>query len=331
MLYIGGCKHALAFLMWVHRRNEDKSPTDVACYWKKPAMAGIGSSIKFITAKELSKENQSVTLPNNETVLQELVTIAQQNNIDCQLSRHNFDVPDQRFLNASIYRQVIDFCRSGGTLSGDFLTYISNAMKKSVCQEAEVATRDQSKSPLWHELRFGRVTASKLYEVARCKTADGTLVENIIGAAKVKDTSAMKRGRLLEKQVLQVVENQLHTNLEECGLLLMPKYPILGASPDAVATEFVVEIKCPMTEKAVTRYIDDGKINNKFKAQIHLQMLAANKKKGVFCVAKPDFEQSKEVTVLWVDYDKDFIEQLIEQAMQFWSDNIFPKLLNSVS
>ncbi|GBP02341.1 hypothetical protein EVAR_97168_1 [Eumeta japonica] len=30
----GGCKHALALVMWTHRRSEDPTPTEVACYWK---------------------------------------------------------------------------------------------------------------------------------------------------------------------------------------------------------------------------------------------------------------------------------------------------------
>ncbi|GBP43076.1 hypothetical protein EVAR_96338_1 [Eumeta japonica] len=33
-LILGGCKHALALVMWTHRRSEDPTPTEVACYWK---------------------------------------------------------------------------------------------------------------------------------------------------------------------------------------------------------------------------------------------------------------------------------------------------------
>ncbi|XP_033226060.1 uncharacterized protein LOC117178739 [Belonocnema kinseyi] len=32
---LGGCKHTVAFLMWLHRRSEDPSPTEVECNWKK--------------------------------------------------------------------------------------------------------------------------------------------------------------------------------------------------------------------------------------------------------------------------------------------------------
>ncbi|KAI4468042.1 hypothetical protein MML48_2g00016748 [Holotrichia oblita] len=30
----GGCKHCIAFLMWLHRRSEEPAPTTVTCYWK---------------------------------------------------------------------------------------------------------------------------------------------------------------------------------------------------------------------------------------------------------------------------------------------------------
>ncbi|KAJ8953093.1 hypothetical protein NQ318_013435 [Aromia moschata] len=33
--FTGGCKHAVAVLMWVHRRSEDYAPTEVTSYWVK--------------------------------------------------------------------------------------------------------------------------------------------------------------------------------------------------------------------------------------------------------------------------------------------------------
>ena len=49
----GGCKHQLALLGWMHRRTEDKTPTEKACYWKKSKLSRIGPTIKFMLAKEL--------------------------------------------------------------------------------------------------------------------------------------------------------------------------------------------------------------------------------------------------------------------------------------
>ncbi|CAH2000880.1 unnamed protein product [Acanthoscelides obtectus] len=37
----GGCKHVVAFLMWVHRRSEEPPSTLVECYWKKPTLSRV--------------------------------------------------------------------------------------------------------------------------------------------------------------------------------------------------------------------------------------------------------------------------------------------------
>ncbi|GBP91896.1 hypothetical protein EVAR_89847_1 [Eumeta japonica] len=107
VLLQGGCKHAIALLMWVHRRSEEPSCTEVQCYWQKSKLSRVGTTLKFISAKDLSK----VDLIN----------------------------------------------------------------------KIEAETRDQFKNNLWYELRYGRVTASKVYEVSRCQTDDGTLISIIMG------------------------------------------------------------------------------------------------------------------------------------------------------
>ncbi|CAG9793254.1 unnamed protein product [Diatraea saccharalis] len=97
--------------------------------------------------------------------------------------------------------------------------------------------------PLWHELRYGRITASKAYDAAHCNTFDGTLTETILGASKLRDTEAMKRGRLLESQVLKEVEKICKIKINKCGLKLNTEYPIMGASPDGESSVYSIEIK----------------------------------------------------------------------------------------
>ncbi|XP_047541297.1 uncharacterized protein LOC125074114 [Vanessa atalanta] len=48
----GGCKHTIAFLMWLHRRSEEPSTTATKCYWKKSKLSGIGTTLKMIKAKD---------------------------------------------------------------------------------------------------------------------------------------------------------------------------------------------------------------------------------------------------------------------------------------
>lgn len=86
-----------------------------------------------------------------------------------------------------------------------FIEFCKQMMHSKSCEEAALATIEQSSCPLWYELRYARITASKAYEAAHCKTLDGSLTENIMGATKLKDTDAMKRGRNLESEVIKVV------------------------------------------------------------------------------------------------------------------------------
>ncbi|GBP75135.1 hypothetical protein EVAR_42378_1 [Eumeta japonica] len=60
----GGCKHAVAFIMWVHRRSKEPSCTSVECYWKKSRLSKVGTTLKFVTSKELSKGVLKSYLPD---------------------------------------------------------------------------------------------------------------------------------------------------------------------------------------------------------------------------------------------------------------------------
>ncbi|XP_046735004.1 uncharacterized protein LOC124404715 [Diprion similis] len=284
----GGCKHALAFLMWLHRRSEDPAPTEVECYWKKSRLSGVGSAIKYIESKDLGNQDSRSVLshpPNNETFLQKVLDIAQAQQIDGQISRISFQLIGERTSNLSMHRLALQFylhespqCKS----VGDFLTLCTNEMTKDLCDEAQVITKEQSNCPLWYDLRYGRITASKLHESAHCKTDNGSLVNQIIGVSKIHETNAMLRGKKLEKDVLEQIQSLLQTNIQNAGLFLLPEFPILGASPDGLTKQYIVEIKCPMNEKSFNRFLSNGVINPRCIAQMQLQMLLTDKKKDYF-------------------------------------------------
>lgn len=64
----------------------------------------------------------------------------------------------------------------------------------------------------------------------------------------------MLRGRKLE-EVLKGVEKKLNVKFKRVGLQLKPRYPIFGASPDGITEDYVVEIKCPQSEKNICNYL----------------------------------------------------------------------------
>lgn len=77
--------------------------------------------------------------------------------------------------------------------ANNFITFCKQQMNDEVLKNIEKNTRNQSICSLWSEMRYGRVTASKAHDAAKCSTFDGVLVENILGA-KIFKTEAMKRG-----------------------------------------------------------------------------------------------------------------------------------------
>ncbi|XP_076664263.1 uncharacterized protein LOC143375179 [Andrena cerasifolii] len=326
----GGCKHGIAFLMWCNRRHESASPTDVECYWKKSKLSQVGTSKKFITTAEMAKKDKvtSVCDMDSSTFLEKVLERAQEKQLDCQLTRYSFDLLERKAQLLSIHQLMFSFPDIKDS-ADDFLKHAEENMSEDLCKEGERNTQDQSNNVLWHELKFGRITASNIYESSRCQTVDGNLVHRIIGVAKVYDNKHMERGRKLEDAVIAEIQKTLKLQIKKSGIILKPSIPVLGASPDSIGSDFILEIKCPSSEKTVADYLPNGNISKKCKGQINLQMLAAGKSKGLFVVADPEFETNKQFKYLWLDYDAHFTNTMIERALNFWKQNIFPILLQS--
>ncbi|XP_072162146.1 uncharacterized protein [Bemisia tabaci] len=207
-----------------------------------------------------------------------------------------------------------------------FLKFSSEKMDSAICAALERKTIKQSKCPLWFDLHFGRVSASKLWEAAHCTTEDGTLRDSILGAKKFKGTKAMSDGLDLEPLVRKKVQRELNTKIKEAGMFMRSKYSIFGASPDGITETHVFEIKCPASASTFQTYFRDGAPEKEYMAQMQLQMLLTGRRKGYFCVAAHDFKDSGNVTIIEVKFDKAFLEPLLNAAAEFWIKYIFPIL-----
>ncbi|XP_008213224.1 uncharacterized protein LOC103317369 [Nasonia vitripennis] len=186
----GGCKHAVAILMWLHRRSSEPSPTEVKCYSRKSVLSAAVTSVKYKTAQEINGYETPLdeSKLDNSNFLSKIVKHAEEKQLDSQLSRHCFKLKEREVLALSLHQLLIDFMSTGKSSADDFIAFASSRMDDRLCKEAEMRTRDQSDNVLWYKLRYGRITASKLYEAAHCKTGDGSFVRTVIGAAKVFDT-----------------------------------------------------------------------------------------------------------------------------------------------
>ncbi|GBP13567.1 hypothetical protein EVAR_6912_1 [Eumeta japonica] len=83
----GGCKHSIAFLLWIHRRSEEPSCTSIACYWKKSKLSRVGTSLMYMTTKDLS--NGAPSLPLNSGVLDKFLDIGRKKKLNnCELLKY---------------------------------------------------------------------------------------------------------------------------------------------------------------------------------------------------------------------------------------------------
>ncbi|KAJ8685163.1 hypothetical protein QAD02_020956 [Eretmocerus hayati] len=329
----GGCKHAVALLAWIYRKSEEPSPTSVTCYWKKPALSRVGTSIKYFTIKEMVGNGapSAVSRPSPDPLTNSVLRRVLQHNRSRDSNSHLLQFYSKNTVQeVSLHHQAISY--SGNrSCPTDFLEFCKETLTPENCDYISKITAQQSSSMSWFELRYGRITASIIYEAAVCKTTDGSLVEKILSMNNY-DNPAMERGRRLESQVRSEVQNILIRDWNEgkvktSGLILRRNFPALGASPDGLTETAVVEIKCPSKEQTIANYHDGKGIKNKYKAQIQLQMIFSERRVGYFCIAAPDFETSKKVTIYKEDYDQTFVIAVIRRAMAFWSENIFPHLM----
>lgn len=210
----------------------------------------------------------------------------------------------------------------------EFIKHCQELMDPSMISSAEVLTIEQADTPLWFEMRYGRITASRIHQASRCKTLGGSLVDSIMGK-RSGWSFAMQRGNDLEGQVFAVLKKEMFLQghkVKQCGLFLDATLPHFGASPDGISDTFVVEIKCPANSRTFAEYTDVNKIQPKYYGQIQLQMHITKRKKALLGVADLNFERNRKVVKVWIDYDEEYTNSLIQGAHNFWVQAVYPQL-----
>lgn len=225
-------------------------------------------------------------------------------------------------MNLSLFNLIREY--AGDDPSG-FLEFCTERMQEENCYNAQILTVEQADTDLWHELRKGRITASRIHEASRCSMLNGSLTSKIMGVSS-GFSFAMKRGTDLEGHVFAVLKKQ-YPSLRNTGLVLDPRFPWMGASPDGISDDFVLEIKCPYTPKTYECYIDVKKLSKKYFAQIQLQMHMTHKTKALLGVAALDFEKTRNVTQVWIEYDREYVNAIMKEAFEFWQKGVFSALL----
>lgn len=155
----------------------------------------------------------------------------------------------------------------------------------------------------WFEARKGKITASNVGAIlgvspyADRSSVMRAMVREYHGAEREFNGNAATRwGNDNEHTALMAVESHLGVMVEQCGFVLHEN-GWLGASPDGLIDDAVIEVKCPHRKEMFS--LDSRK---DYYAQVQTQMICAGKTKGYFGVWVPDYIQ-----VTPVELDEEWI------------------------
>lgn len=138
------------------------------------------------------------------------------------------------------------------------------SVTESVAETIEMVTRGQSDNKDWYRYRAGRVTASRLKDVC-CTDSEKpsmSLLKGICYPLESRFKSHATEWGIKNEPVAlckykQSVADHCEVSVEQCGFVVNPDFPFMGASPDGLVSckccgKGVVEIKCPYSTRLFT-------------------------------------------------------------------------------
>jgi hypothetical protein len=112
---LGGCKHAVALVFWLHRRCYEPSPTEVKCYWNKSVLGQVGTTTPFVRVADLNSKKQKTCHSSNNAsddcgifemhgdFLAEVIRIGRESNCRGELLAHFDPSYRKQFENLEIH------------------------------------------------------------------------------------------------------------------------------------------------------------------------------------------------------------------------------------
>ena len=176
----------------------------------------------------------------------------------------------------------------------------------------------EQRTEAWHKQRLGMMTGSRVGAIlGLCpfnKPDDvmRSMVRAHHGApSEFTGNVATKWGEFNEQNALFDLSLECDIYFRECGFFVRPDARWLGASPDGISDDYILEIKCPFSKREGGEFVS---IFNQlhYYAQVQFEMYCAGKSKAVFFQWSP-FNSRIEV----VDWESDFIEEALPEVPRF--------------
>jgi putative phage-type endonuclease len=186
-------------------------------------------------------------------------------------------------------------------------------------------------SDAWHQLRLGKVTASRVADIlAKTKTGASASRQNyLIELALQRVTGnieptytndAMAWGTATEPLARVAYEVKTGNFVDQIAFVDHSTISWFGASPDGlVNNDGLIEIKCP---NSATHWatIKDGKPPTKYVIQMQTQMAVTQRKWCDFISFDPRMPERSQLFICRVERDNDMIQEIESEVMKFLSE-----------
>ena len=179
----------------------------------------------------------------------------------------------------------------------------------------------------WFAARCGKVTASRVADViAKTKTGYSTSRDNYMAQlvcermtgkpAESFSNTAMQWGTDTEPFARAAYEAKVEILVTEVGFITHPWIEMSGASPDGLADDGLVEIKCPNTATHIATLLDQ-KVPEKYITQMMWQMACTERHWCDFVSFDPRMPEKHQLFIKRVMADKEIIQHLENMVTQF--------------
>lgn len=186
-------------------------------------------------------------------------------------------------------------------------------------------------TPEWHQIRLGKVTASKVsdviaktktgYAASRANYAAQLITERLTGVPSEGFTNAaMQWGTEMEPEARAAYEFNRAATVTEIGFVPHPIIGDTGASPDGlVDDDGLIEIKCPNTATHIETLLG-ASVPGKYVTQMQWQMACTGRKWCDFVSYDPRMPEAMRFFCQRVYRDDALIAELETEVVNFLNE-----------
>ena len=179
-------------------------------------------------------------------------------------------------------------------------------------------------TPEWLQARLGCVTASRANDVCAAETtaAYQNYLWQLVAERETKTVEEtyvnadMQRGTEMEPVARAAYEAHTGTFVTQTGFWLHPEIKFFGASPDGLAGDGLIEIKCPRTSTHL-RYKSEGKVPTQYKRQMICQLLCTGRKWVDFISFDNRVRDSKQLFIVRFEPKQSELDEMLEKVQAF--------------